>query len=64
MTIQEKAAELALYESNAGEEGWGGELRETLADGLLDYLQIKPHPTLHGLLDHLLAQLEQGHSAL
>lgn len=63
MTIKEKAYELELYESHAGEEGWGGDFREELADELIDYLQRVAHPTLHGLLDHLLVQLEGKRSS-
>ena len=61
MTLQEKAAELLLYQHNASEEDWESDFCQELTEELLRYLQTAPHPTLHGLLDHLLAELEKRH---
>ena len=63
MLIKEKLEELELYHLHADEEGRGGDFREDLADEMIRFLKAAKHPTLHGLLDHLLGHFSETYTA-
>lgn len=63
MPIKEKLAELELYKCHAEEEGRSREFREALGDETLRFMKAANHPTLHGLLDHLLDHFSEAYTA-